>query len=89
MQARWRARNDDRLGALLEFRTLCVRPSRISVPNLLDPTSLHFATRRCDLRDVAQVRSPRLTRALRKSIEHRVDIREQEEVIELQGTRFR
>jgi len=33
---------------------------------------------------VAQVRSPRLTKALRKSIEHRVDIREQEEVIELQ-----
>jgi glycine oxidase len=33
---------------------------------------------------VAQVRSPRLTKALRQSIEHRVDIREQEEVVELQ-----
>jgi glycine oxidase len=35
------------------------------------------------LPDLAQVRTPRLTKALRRSIEHRAQIREQEEVIDL------
>ncbi|MGA7982678.1 MAG: glycine oxidase ThiO [Chromatiaceae bacterium] len=33
--------------------------------------------------EIAQIRSPRLTKALRQSIEKRVDVREQEEVVEL------